>query len=46
MHAAYFRFGGLSKDIPLGLVSDIYSFTKQFNSRLNELEELLTNNRI
>jgi NADH dehydrogenase (ubiquinone) Fe-S protein 2 len=46
MHAAYFRLGGLSKDLPLGLVDDIYMFVKQFNSRLNELEELLTNNRI
>jgi len=46
MHAAYFRLGGLAKDLPLGLIEDIYSFIKQFNSRLNELEELLTNNRI
>jgi len=46
MHAAYIRPGGVSLDIPLGLLSDIYLFSTQFNSRLDELEELLTNNRI
>lgn len=46
MHAAYFRIGGVNKDLPLGLLSDIYLFIAQFNSRLNEMEELLTNNRI
>jgi len=46
MHAAYIRPGGISQDIPLGLLDDIYLFTLQFNDRINELEELLTNNRI
>jgi NADH dehydrogenase (ubiquinone) Fe-S protein 2 len=46
MHAAYFRFGGVAKDLPLGLVQDLYLFIKQFSSRLNEMEELLSNNRI
>lgn len=46
MHAAYIRPGGVSVDLPLGLLLDIYSFTKQFNDRINEMEELLTNNRI
>jgi NADH dehydrogenase (ubiquinone) Fe-S protein 2 len=46
MHATFFRFGGLSQDIPQGLLFDIYNFTNQFNSRINEIEELLTNNRI
>ena len=46
MHAAYIRPGGLSADVPLGLLQDIYLFAKQFNSRLDELEELLTENRI
>lgn len=46
MHAAYFRPGGVSQDLPLGLLNDIYTFAKQFNHRLNEIEELLTNNRI
>jgi len=46
MHAAFFRPGGVSQDIPKNLLSDIYTFCKLFNSRLNELEELLTKNRI
>jgi NADH dehydrogenase (ubiquinone) Fe-S protein 2 len=46
MHAAYIRPGGVSMDIPLGLCNDIYLFIKQFDSRINEMEELLTNNRI
>ena len=46
MHAAYFRPGGIAQDIPLQLLEDIFTFTKQFNSRLDEIEELLTNNRI
>jgi len=46
IHTAYFRAGGVSKDIPIGLVGDIYSFIEQFGSRIDEIEELLTNNRI
>jgi len=46
MHAAYFRPGGVSQDLPIGIVDDIYKFTKQFSYRINEMEELLTNNRI
>merc|ERR1712115_570449 len=46
MHAAYFRPGGVSKDIYLGLLNDIYIFIKQFTTRLNEIEEMLTENRI
>jgi len=46
MHAAYFRPGGVSLDLPIGLLDDIYIFVKQFASRIDELEELLTNNRI
>jgi NADH dehydrogenase (ubiquinone) Fe-S protein 2 len=46
MHAAYIRPGGVSKDIPFGLLEDIFSFITQFIFRLNEIEELLTNNRI
>ena len=46
MHAAYFRPGGVSMDIPAGLLNDIYLFTKQFNLRLLEVEDMLTENRI
>lgn len=46
MHAAYFRPGGVSQDIPASLLQDIFIFINQFGSRLDEMEELLTNNRI
>ena len=46
MHAAYFRPGGVNQDLPKGLLNDIYIFCEQFNIRLDEIEEMLTNNRI
>jgi len=46
MHAAYFRPGGVSQDLPSGLIEDIYTFLKNFNKRIDEFEEMLTNNRI
>lgn len=46
MHAAYVRPGGVAQDLPMGLLNDIYLFAKQFSSRVDEMEELLTNNRI
>lgn len=46
MHAAYIRPGGVSQDLPLGFLDDIYLFIKQFGFRINEIEELLTNSRI
>jgi len=46
MHAAYIRPGGVSSDIPLGFLDDLYIFCNQFSLRLDEIEELLTTNRI
>lgn len=46
MHAAYFRPGGVSNDLPIGIIQDIYTFCNQFGSRIDEIEELLTENRI
>jgi NADH dehydrogenase (ubiquinone) Fe-S protein 2 len=46
MHAAYIRPGGVSQDIALGLLDDINTWIMQFPSRLNEIEELLTENRV
>lgn len=45
-HAAYVRPGGVAQDLPLGLLDDIYQFVEQFPLRLEEIEELLTTNRI
>ncbi len=46
MHAAYFRPGGVNQDLPKGMLNDIYLFLYQFEARISEIEELLTNNRI
>jgi NADH dehydrogenase (ubiquinone) Fe-S protein 2 len=46
MHAAFFRPGGIFRDVPKNFLIDIFNFAKLFNIRLNELEELLTKNRI
>lgn len=46
MHANYFRIGGVSFDLPIGILSDIYNFCVQFSSRIDEIEEMLTTNRI
>jgi NADH dehydrogenase (ubiquinone) Fe-S protein 2 len=46
MHAAYFRPGGVALDLPIGLLDDIYEWSTQFSSRIDEIEEMLTPNRI
>jgi len=46
MHTAYIRPGGVACDLPLGFFDDLYLFINQFSLRLNEIEDLLTNNRI
>jgi len=46
MHAAYIRPGGVSLDLPLGFLDDLFLFCNQFNLRLDEIEEMLTGNRI
>lgn len=46
LHSAYVRPGGVAVDIPIGLMDDIYKFCEQFTSRIDEMEEMLTGNRI
>ncbi|XP_014768428.1 NADH-ubiquinone oxidoreductase 49 kDa subunit [Octopus bimaculoides] len=46
MHAAYVRPGGVSQDLPLGLMDDIFDFISKFGERLDEVDALLTENRI
>lgn len=46
MHAIFIRPGGLSKDIPIKFLDDLYFFIKNFKNSINDLEELLDNNRI
>jgi len=46
LHAAYFRPGGVYRDLPAGLVDDIGRFCDTLPKMIDELEELLTTNRI
>jgi NADH dehydrogenase (ubiquinone) Fe-S protein 2 len=46
MHAAYVRPGGVASDLPIGLLDDVYTWATQFSSRVDEIEELLSANRI
>ena len=46
MHAAYFRAGGVHQDLPAELVQDIYDWCDPFLKVCDEIEGLLTNNRI
>jgi len=46
MHAMYFRPGGVHQDLPQELIEDISLWCKQFPEKLNDIETLLTGNRI
>jgi NADH-quinone oxidoreductase subunit D len=46
LHANYFRPGGVHKDLPRGLSDDIYEFCNNFPKIIDDLETLLTDNRI
>ena len=46
MHAAYFRPGGVHQDIPQKLIDDIGNFTIKTVKVLDDVETLLTDNRI
>lgn len=34
------------QDMPLGLMDDIYDWASQFNARIQEVDDLVSNNRI
>ena len=46
MHAAYFRPGGVHQDLPQKLIDDIAAFCDPFEKVLDDIEGLLTGNRI
>jgi NADH-quinone oxidoreductase subunit D len=46
MHAKYFRIGGVHQDLPKALIDDIYAWCDPFNKVLDDIEGLLTENRI
>ena len=46
MHAAYFRPGGVHQDLPQDLIDDIAVFCEEFPKALDDIDLLLTENRI
>jgi len=46
LHANYFRPGGVAKDLPAGLTDKIAAWAETFPKFIDDLEGLLTNNRI
>ena len=46
MHSNYYRPGGVSQDLPLGLLEDIATFIANFPKALADIETLLDDNRI
>ncbi|MGB1864457.1 MAG: NADH-quinone oxidoreductase subunit D [Candidatus Puniceispirillum sp.] len=46
LHAAYFRPGGVHQDLPTGLLDEIADWADSFPAFIDDLETLLTDNRI
>src|SRR6201996_5074984 len=46
MHAVYFRAGGVHQDLPPDLLEDIHAWCNTFPKVLDDIEGLLTENRI
>lgn len=46
LHSAYFRPGGVHQDLPPALLEDIATFCETFPRHIDDLEALLTENRI
>lgn len=46
LHAAYFRPGGVHQDLPEDLLDDILAWCKTFPQALDDIDALLTENRI
>jgi NADH-quinone oxidoreductase subunit D len=46
LHSAYFRPGGVHQDLPNALIDDIEAWAHQFPAKLDDIDGLLTENRI
>jgi len=46
MHAAYVRPGGVDRDLPLGLMDDLWTWAQKFTQCVDEVDSLLSENRI
>lgn len=45
-HSAYFRPGGVAQDIPEGLLEEVYQFMNELPRKIEDMEGLITENRI
>ncbi|WP_374651875.1 NADH-quinone oxidoreductase subunit D [Dongia sp.] len=46
LHAAYYRPGGVHQDLPAGLLDDLWAWSEKFPKVVDDMEGLLTENRI
>lgn len=46
LHSAYFRPGGVHQDMPAGLADDIWNYTERLPKFIDDMENLLTENRV
>ena len=46
LHACYYRVGGVHQDLPAGITDDIAAWAKGFPKFIDDMESLLTENRI
>lgn len=46
LHAAYYRVGGVHQDLPVGMAEQILEWADQFPKFIDDMESLLTENRI
>ncbi|WP_339107713.1 NADH-quinone oxidoreductase subunit D [Thioclava sp. GXIMD4216] len=46
LHSAYFRPGGVHQDLPPELIEDIDIWAKEFPSKLDDIDTLITENRV
>ena len=46
LHSAYFRPGGVHQDMPAGLADDIWAYTERLPKFIDDMENLLTENRV
>ncbi len=46
MHANYYRFGGVNRDLPAGMPAQMRAWMDQFVPKLDDVDNLLTENRI
>ncbi|MER5170490.1 NADH-quinone oxidoreductase subunit D [Thioclava sp. GXIMD2076] len=46
LHSAYFRPGGVHQDLPPELIEDIDTWAKEFPAKLDDIDTLITENRV